>query len=72
MARKVYKITFKSRTAVGLFLYELRMWGVRDTRFGVNDLTVTTKDSNVVDVCTESVAASQYSITMERANASAN
>lgn len=65
MARKIYHITFKSRTAVGLFLYELRMWGVKGTRYTVNDLTVSTKNTNVVDVATESFAASEYAITTE-------
>lgn len=72
MARKIYHIKFKTRTAVGLFLYELRMWGVKGTRYIVNELTVSTKDANVVDVATESFAASEYAITTKARVASTN
>lgn len=66
MPRKIYRIKFQTLNTVGRFLYELNQWGVLQTRYSVNGMTVTTKDPNVVDVATESFDPTELEITTER------
>lgn len=60
--KKTYQIMFFDRTTAGLFLYELRMWGVHESRYALNKYTFTTKNQNVIDVCTESFKPEIYKI----------
>jgi len=60
--QNTYRITFGDRTDAGLFLYELRMWGVHESRYSLSKYSFTTKDKNVMDVCTESFAETRYTI----------
>lgn len=51
--QKTYTITLGTPFVLRVFLRELKMWEVKDTTYTVNELVVTTKSTNVVDVCTE-------------------
>lgn len=58
---KLHKIQFQSREAIGVFLFELKMWGVKESRYATrSDYSVITKDVNVIDVCTETFASSMF------------
>lgn len=52
MARKVYTIKVEAGF-LSLLLRELNAWGVDKSRYQVKGNVVTTKDTNVVDVATE-------------------
>lgn len=64
--RKTYRITFATRAEAGLFLYELHAWGVRESRYTMNEVDkryfFTTQDANVIDICAESFQTRRYTI----------
>lgn len=56
MAR-VTRFTFASESLLAKVALELRHWGVKDSRWwlGKDDLSLCTKDNNVIDVITETL-----------------
>lgn len=63
-----YKITFTSKSAIGIALYELFAWDVSLSQYCVSstDFSIYHASANVVDVITESLAQIQYAIEEEQ------
>lgn len=59
------RIKFINEQVLAQFLLALARWGVNDSRWhlGSDDLSVVTKDPNVIDVCTETFKP--YAFTVE-------
>lgn len=60
---KAKRIIFETREKVGVFLFELRMWGVRESQYSVYcDYSVATRNPNVIDVATETFRTTDFRI----------
>lgn len=66
---KTHKIKLSTSVALEVFVSALNGWGVDTSTYEVDQeaLTVTTKNANAVDVCTEEINRSRYTISVEKA-----
>lgn len=64
---KTYKIIFSSRSWAAIALWELHAWNISDSKYSLNviDNVIYHASAGVVDVITESIPLTNYSIEIE-------